>query len=277
MESVDFQKLTPEMLRRFIDSHTESSYRIVDVRQPDEYEAAHIPGAHLMPLPELEARLYELPDDQDLIFYCHSGGRSAYAAVLAIEGEVTRKTVAHLEGGILTWDGRTLVDFPKVEVFDIASDLPKLLMTAMDLEKGAHLFYTNFLKSSAPEALRPTLIDLSKAEELHARKVYRHITEVDSTVMPFEKLYAGLKGNILEGGQTFHEMATRFSEMVGDICLNIIEIALAIEAAAFDLYKTMAERTADPLAKKTFIDIAQAEKGHMRKLSRAIEHCRKTG
>jgi len=55
---VDFQNLTPEKLRRFMDRHIESSYRLVDVRQPDEYEAAHIPGARLLPLPELEARLY---------------------------------------------------------------------------------------------------------------------------------------------------------------------------------------------------------------------------
>ena len=91
MELVDFQNLTPEMLKKFINKHTESSYRLVDVRQPDEYETAHIPGAHLIPLPDLETRLYELPEDQDLIFYCHSGGRSAYAATLAVEGEVTSK------------------------------------------------------------------------------------------------------------------------------------------------------------------------------------------
>ena len=136
MEPVDFQNLTPEMLRQFIDRHTESSYWLVDVRQPDEYETAHIPGARLMPLPEIEARLYELPEDQDLIFYCHSGGRSSYAASLAIEGEVTQKTVAHLAGGILAWDGKTLADFPRVEVFDAAADFQDLLMTAMDLERS---------------------------------------------------------------------------------------------------------------------------------------------
>jgi len=275
MEPVDYKNLTPEMLKKFTNGHTESSYRLVDVRQPDEYESAHIPGARLMPLPELEAHLYELPEDQDLIFYCHSGGRSAYAAALAVEGEVTRKTVAHLAGGILAWDGKTLADFPRVEVFDSTADLPDLLMTAMDLEKGAFRFYDGFLKTAAPEALRPTLAKLSKAEEMHALRVYRHLAEVDSTVAQFETLYAGLNGDILEGGQTFDELTARFSDMSGNVCLNIIEIALAIELAAFDLYRTMAERVADPLAKRTFLDIAQAEKGHMRTLSRAIEHCRK--
>ena len=270
---VDFQNLTPGMLEQFIDRHAESSYQLVDVRQPDEYASAHIPGSRLMPLTELEARLYELPDDQHLIFYCRSGSRSTYAATLAIDGEVTRKTVGHLAGGIIGWEGNTLADFPRVEIFDTAATLSQLLLTAMDLEKGAYLFYSGFLKSMAPEILRPTLTRLSKAEETHARMIYRHLAEVDKTAAPFEALYAGLKGDILEGGETVDDLVARFSDMPGDVCLNIIEIGLSIEFAAFDLYKTMAERAEDPLVKSTFIEIAQAEKAHMRTLSRSLEHC----
>lgn len=277
MEHVDFENLTPEMLKKFINRHTESSYRLVDVRQPDEYETAHIPGALLIPLPELEARLYELPQDQDLIFYCRSGGRSAYAATLAVEGEATIKTVSHLAGGMLAWNGKTLAAFPRVGVFDSPTDLADVLITAMNLEKGAFLFYNSFLKTAAPESLKPTLINLSKAEEKHARRIYGQLAKADAAVAEFESLYAGLKGDILEGGQTFDELTTRFSDMTGDVCLNIIEIALSIEFAAFDLYRNMVERVADPIVKNTFLDIAQAEKGHMRTLSHAIEHCRKAG
>ena len=277
MANADFQNLTPEMLRRFVDTHRESHYQLVDVRQPEEYEESHIPGARLMPLPELEARLYDLPADQDLIFYCRSGGRSAYAAALASEGEVTGKSVAHLEGGILAWDGNTLAAFPRVAVFDGAADSAALLTTAMNLEKGAFRFYAGVLQAAAPEALRPMLDKLSRAEEAHARRVYRHLVAVDATVPSFEDLYAGLAGDVLEGGGTINEMTARFSEMFGDSCLNIVEIGLSIEFAAFDLYRTMAERATDPAAKRTFLEIAQAEKGHMRMLSRGIEHCRRAG
>jgi rhodanese-related sulfurtransferase/rubrerythrin len=263
------------MLKQFIDGHAEHRYQLVDVRQPEEYASAHIPGARLVPLPELEARLYDLPDDQHLIFYCRSGSRSTYAATLALDGEVTRKTVGHLAGGIMAWEGNTLADFPRLEVFDTTGNLSQLLLTAMDLEKGAYRFYAGFLKSMAPEALRPTLTRLSKAEESHARMIYRHLAEADGTAPPFETLYAGLKGDILEGGETFDDMVARFSNMPGDVCLNIIEIGLSIEFAAFDLYRTMAEQAKDPLVKSTFIKIAQAEKAHMSTLSRALEHCGK--
>jgi len=49
---------------------------VLDVRQPEEWEEIHIPGATLIPLGELHQRLGELPKDQDIVVSCHSGNRS---------------------------------------------------------------------------------------------------------------------------------------------------------------------------------------------------------
>jgi rhodanese-related sulfurtransferase len=43
---------------------------VVDLRPTDEFEAGHIAGALLIPLPELEARLAELPDDGEVVARC---------------------------------------------------------------------------------------------------------------------------------------------------------------------------------------------------------------
>lgn len=43
---------------------------LLDVRPAEEYEAGHIPGAHCMPLSELEAGLSELPRDMEIVAYC---------------------------------------------------------------------------------------------------------------------------------------------------------------------------------------------------------------
>ena len=61
--------LEPEQVRAYMREHQESEYLLVDVRQPKEYAQGHIPGAVLMPLGELTARMVELPVDRDLIFY----------------------------------------------------------------------------------------------------------------------------------------------------------------------------------------------------------------
>jgi len=42
---------------------------ILDVRQPNEYEKGHIPGAKLIPLPELSERLDEIDPTKDTVVY----------------------------------------------------------------------------------------------------------------------------------------------------------------------------------------------------------------
>ena len=59
--------LNPDELKNFINSHKESQYLLIDVRQPGEYQLGHLPGAKLMPLMELESKLFNLPADQDLV------------------------------------------------------------------------------------------------------------------------------------------------------------------------------------------------------------------
>ncbi len=47
----------------------EGTYTLLDVRQPGEYEKARIPGAKLVPLPELPDRLGELDPEKPVIAY----------------------------------------------------------------------------------------------------------------------------------------------------------------------------------------------------------------
>lgn len=73
---------------------------IIDVRQPDEYDEAHVPGARLIPLGEVGQRLDEVPADREVLVICRSGGRSLKAAeVMAAAG---RRPV-NVAGGTLAW------------------------------------------------------------------------------------------------------------------------------------------------------------------------------
>src|SRR5438067_12494403 len=53
---------------------------LLDVREPWEYAAGHVPGARLIPLGELEQRVSEVPHDRPVLAICHSGQRSLAAA-----------------------------------------------------------------------------------------------------------------------------------------------------------------------------------------------------
>lgn len=74
---------------------------VIDVRNPDEYQSGHVPGATLIPVNTVFARREELPKDQDVIFVCAIGQRSALAAEMAAAAGLTR--IFNLEGGTDAW------------------------------------------------------------------------------------------------------------------------------------------------------------------------------
>lgn len=273
MENQDITPLAPDELRSYINANPEKDYLLVDVRQPPEYGNAHIPGAMLLPLPELESKLFSLPPDRDLIFYCHVGGRSLAAADLAIGAEVTEKRVFHLDGGIMAWDGKVLPGFPRVQVFDKTAGHDALLMTAMDLEKGAFRFYGH-LRDNWPDAPFSKIVaELALAETAHARVVYRFWRRAVPDPPDFEDLFDGLRGDILEGGESLADVLDRIRNAGDNSCMTLLETALSIEYSAYDLYRTMAEQVESDDARQAFLSISQAEKAHMRKLAAAIPDC----
>jgi adenylyltransferase/sulfurtransferase len=77
------------------------TFRLIDVREPHEWEIVHIEGAELIPLGDLPARLHELDSTQHYVMQCRSGKRSATAVQLLKTAGITR--VKNLAGGVLAW------------------------------------------------------------------------------------------------------------------------------------------------------------------------------
>lgn len=73
---------------------------VLDVRNPDEYSAGHVPGAVLIPLPDLAARRDEIPDGDPLYVICAVGGRSLAATRALVEAGYRAVSVA---GGTNGW------------------------------------------------------------------------------------------------------------------------------------------------------------------------------
>lgn len=73
---------------------------LIDVRQPEEYEAAHVPGAKLIPLADVVARAGEVPAEGPVYVICQSGSRSQRAADFYRNRGVEAFNVA---GGTKAW------------------------------------------------------------------------------------------------------------------------------------------------------------------------------
>src|SRR5437588_7942620 len=80
---------------------------IVDVREPEEWSAGHIPGAKHVPKSYLESRIEgAVPDrSQPVVLYCASGNRSAWAARTLIE-DLGYEHVESMNGGFTLWKDR---------------------------------------------------------------------------------------------------------------------------------------------------------------------------
>lgn len=72
---------------------------LLDVRGPLEFQRRHLPGAVLLPLPELAARAAEVPRTRPVVVYCQSGVRSAQAVAL-LRNELGFDNVLTLSGGL---------------------------------------------------------------------------------------------------------------------------------------------------------------------------------
>jgi adenylyltransferase/sulfurtransferase len=94
----DFE-MDVEDLKRRVDAGEELT--ILDVRNPQEYEIARIPGSVLIPLHELQDRLGELDPAARIVAHCHHGARSARAVHLLREMGFSR--AINLAGGIDEW------------------------------------------------------------------------------------------------------------------------------------------------------------------------------
>ncbi len=79
----------------------ENGSLVIDVREPDEYESGHIPGAILVPLSTVLSNTSEFQSDETVYVVCRSGGRSMQACEILHEAGITN--VANVAGGTMGW------------------------------------------------------------------------------------------------------------------------------------------------------------------------------
>src|SRR5260221_11893403 len=90
-------------------SMIDAGAHVIDVRQPDEWDRGHIPEATLVPLDGIYSfgralKDLNIPEDEDVIFVCAMGNRSASASEIALVAGFNK--VYNLANGMNGWVGR---------------------------------------------------------------------------------------------------------------------------------------------------------------------------
>ena len=91
-------EITPEELKSLLDA---KKVKVIDVREPNEYDICHLEGAKLIPLSQFTQRIGELDSADELVLHCHKGVRSMKA--LELLRSAGFKKVKSLRGGIEAW------------------------------------------------------------------------------------------------------------------------------------------------------------------------------
>ena len=265
------KSLDAKATKAFIDEHSDETFTLLDVRQLNEYELGHLPGAKLIPLPDLTERLDELEKDKTQVVYCAVGGRSRIAAqMLAGKGF---KKVINVAGGFKAWGSETAIgdETQGMALFSGDETPQETLVTAFSLEQGLREFYITMTDKVKDEAAKKLFTQLADIEVKHQDRIFEHYLSLsDDTAPSREAFESQIVSDAMEGGMTSQEYAERFNPDWESV-IDILSLAMSIEAQALDMYSRAATQAKSDESKNVLTQIAQEERSHLQQLGKLME------
>ena len=254
----------------FMAEHAEGTYTLLDVRQPGEYETEHIPGARLIPLPDLRDGLSQLDKNKPVIAYCAIGGRSLAAAQL-LSG-LGFKEIYNLKGGIKAWQGSKAVGPQELNLELVRGDETPAEMVALayGLEMGLGIFYQNMIEKSQDDELKALFSKLADIETRHKKRLFELLTEIDPPDKDIQAYEADIRPAILEGGFRLDDFMKKNASFLRTVS-DVLDLAMMLETQALDLYLRFAEKSVDSRSREVLFKLADEEKAHLEALGQLVE------
>jgi rhodanese-related sulfurtransferase/rubrerythrin len=251
--------------RHFISRAAADSFTLLDVRQPEEYESEHLPGAKLIPLPQLTERLPEIDAQKPTIVYCAIGGRSRIAAqFLAAKGF---KEVTNLSGGIKAWNSEKAVgpEDQGLVLFSGKESPEETLLVAYGLEEGLRRYYESMAPKVKSKKAGQLFGKLSSIEVKHQDRIFSEYIRVSGAALTRDEFAQKTFPAAMEGGLTTEEYLARYQPDLENAA-DVVALAMGIEAQALDLYQRAAERAKTGAGKTALVQIAHEERAHLEQL-----------
>jgi len=262
--------LEAEAAKAYMARHREGEYTLLDVRQAGEYEEEHLPGARLLPLPQLADSYRELDSGKPVIVHCARGSRSRVAAQMLSGWGF--KEVYDLAGGIKAFQGHKAAGPQELNLDLVRGDeTPAEIITlAYGMEKALQFFYESLQTQSSDQGLQELFGRLARVEVEHARRLQEVYEQVASGSRDLKTLAPGEIPRTLEGGfdaQGF--LRTNQSHL--QTAPEVLEMAMMLETQALDLYLRFAGRCSQAETREVLFTLAEEEKAHLASLGRLLE------
>jgi len=173
-----------------------------------------------------------------------------------------------MEGGIQAWQGLTAEGPPEegVAYFSAGQSTADIAALAWALEESTRLFYTSLGDMRAGMEEADLFLTLARAEEHH--KDTLAAIHTDLSPEPVDRYFRTQDKPILEGGM---DMETALTWAEDRTARQVVELAIGLEANAYDRYLKMVDVSKNKDAKEMFRTIAKEEKFHLKKLSELMD------
>ena len=182
------------------------------------------------------------------------------------------KKVINLSGGIKAWDGFEAVgrEDQGLQLFENLDSAEQILTTAYSLEEGLQDFYLRMMQEVTSTEVIKLFRKLADIEDVHKEKIFDEYSRVTGSTdrLSFEK---SLKKEALEGGMTTDEYLERFTPDF-EKPVEVISLAMTIEAQALDLYTRAGRNSKDPDNQEMLERIAKEEKYHLEQLGSLLDN-----
>jgi rhodanese-related sulfurtransferase len=260
----------PDDAETFISQNPESTFTVLDVRQPIEYESEHLPGAKLIPLPELVDSLQDLDPGKTIIVYCAVGGRSRMAAQLLANQDF--RQVYYLEGGMEAWEGPAAEGPREFHLQFIRGDeaVQEVIALSYKMERGLKAFHETVRSKAKDPELIELLGHLVKAEESHMKRLLAVSLKWGMDPDEIQTFEENVEATVMEGGIDISSFLAKNESFLQSVA-GVVDVAMMVETQALDLYLRMAVESNDAATKEVLFEIAEEEKGHLRALGRVLE------
>lgn len=180
-----------------------------------------------------------------------------------------------MEGGIRAWKGMVAHGPPEAGMafFTPATDAEEIVGLAWALEEGSKLFYQgvaeHFTQDEETKQMFNWLVAAEKNHEKHLLETFESLSGTKPDFVKLRHKFSdSLNGSVMEGGVIVKEALAWIKDKGVS---ETLELAMAMEVNALDLYIKMSRTIDDKKARQVFEKLSEEEQVHLEKLAELLD------
>lgn len=181
-------------------------------------------------------------------------------------------TVINMSGGIREWNGGVALGSEELGLgfFTGKESAEEALVAAYSLEEGLRDFYLSMGEKVKRPDVRALFRKLSEIEIKHQDRIFEEYVRLKGKRVNRAEFEKGAVAKSVEGGLTTGEYVDHFKPDL-ESAVDVVSLAMSIEAQALDLYKRAADRSDGERSRKVLSGIADEERSHLALLGKLME------